>query len=285
MAQGFFEITNNWTAQNFSAGQWSVKLQNTNATLLVSENSNGEVIFNSKDFNNGVIPLNVVAQKDYYFKVVGDVDNAKVFYSDAFFFRVKGGGGGTGGGGGNTLPSTITAQELQADFGGAFSVFPSKIFLGGISTQLQITGQTETPLILDKVVDDSLSIYDATTGIFDLTKVSQGGSPFVNFSSTMLLSTSSKGYLGDFSLILRPVGYNFSIGNPPNTLSFPDPTLVANGASTTTSLRSGYFATQLTISGLLPRAKYQLLAYRQSTSVNLRVEGTLAPCYVAISGI
>lgn len=93
MAQGFFEITDNWTAQNFSEGQWSIKLQNTNATLLVSESSNGEVVFNSKDFNNGVIPLNVVAQQDFYFKVVGDIDNAKVFYSDAFFFRVGGGGG------------------------------------------------------------------------------------------------------------------------------------------------------------------------------------------------
>lgn len=97
MAQGFFNVdSNNWTAQNFSAGQWSIKLQNTNATLLVSENANGEVIFNSKDFNNGVIPINVDAQKDFYFKVSGDIDNAKVFYCDSFFFRVKGGGGGVG---------------------------------------------------------------------------------------------------------------------------------------------------------------------------------------------
>lgn len=102
MAQGFFNVdSENWTAQNFSAGQWSIKLQNTNATLLVSENANGEVIFNSKDFNNGVIPINVDAQKDFYFKVSGDIDNAKVFYCDSFFFRVKGGGGGGGGGGGN----------------------------------------------------------------------------------------------------------------------------------------------------------------------------------------
>lgn len=116
MAQGFFEITNNWTAHNFSAGQWSVKLQNTNATLLVSEDSNGEVVFNSKDFNNGVIPLNVDAQKDFYFKVVGDIDNAKVFYSDAFFFRVKGGGGGGGGGGGNytfTAPLVDTQGNIS----------------------------------------------------------------------------------------------------------------------------------------------------------------------------
>lgn len=97
MAQGFFQVTDNWTAQNFSTGQWSVKLQDANASLLVSENPNGEVIFNSTDFNNGLIPLNVVAQQDYYFKLVGGSKQAKVFYSDSFFFRVKGGGGGGGG--------------------------------------------------------------------------------------------------------------------------------------------------------------------------------------------
>lgn len=265
-------------------GSWVLKVETSNFNVSVFLSQGGDFRYGA---NQQEIFLNA-PQDDttFYLQATTHLTNPQqtinasvnnCIGSKPFFFSV---------GGGNSLPSTITAQELQADFGGAFSVFPSKIFLGGISTRLEITEQnTETLMKLDKVVDDSLSIYDANTGIFDLTKISQGGSPFVNFSSTMLLSTSSQSNLGKFTLILRPVGYDFNIGNPPNTLKFPNPTLISNASPTTISLQNGFFASQLMISGLLPRAKYKLLVYRQNLASTLRVEGILAPCYVAISGI